>query len=85
MSNPLALHFKLNSMMSPNIDAEQEYMSNVSFANVVSSLMYVMVCMGLDISHVVGVGGSYMHNPRKGHWQAVKWILRCILKLWILV
>lgn len=85
MSNPLALHFKLNSMMSPNIDEEQEYMSNVSFANDVSSLMYAMVCMRLDISHVVGVRGNYMQNPRKGHWQAVKWILRHILKLWILV
>lgn len=54
-------------MMSPNIDVEQEYMSNVSFANVVSSLMYAMVYMRLDISHVVGIVGSYMHNHRKGH------------------
>ncbi|KAM1671634.1 hypothetical protein ACFXTN_036619 [Malus domestica] len=26
-----------------------------------------------------GIGSRYMHNPGKGHWQAVKWILRYIL------
>ncbi|KAM2303958.1 hypothetical protein ACFXTH_023714 [Malus domestica] len=26
-----------------------------------------------------GIGSRYMHNPGKGYWQAVKWILRYIL------
>ncbi|XP_070056622.1 secreted RxLR effector protein 161-like [Nicotiana tomentosiformis] len=53
-------------------------MSRVPYANVVSSLMYAMVCTRPDISHAIGVVSRYMHNPGKEHWQAVKWILRYI-------
>ena len=28
----------------------------------------------------IGVVSRYMHDPSKGHWQAVKWILRYLLK-----
>ena len=38
--------------------------------------MYAMVCTRPDISHVVGVVSEYMENPRKEHWNAVKWVLR---------
>ncbi|XP_070016936.1 secreted RxLR effector protein 161-like [Nicotiana sylvestris] len=64
--------------MSPKDEAEREYMSKVPYANVVGSLMYAMVCTRPDISQTVGVISRYMHNPRKEHWQAVKWILRYI-------
>ncbi|KAF3625546.1 hypothetical protein FXO38_29703 [Capsicum annuum] len=40
--------------------------------------MYVMVCTRPNISHVVRIMSRYMHNPGRGHWQAVKWILRYI-------
>ncbi|KAK8278123.1 hypothetical protein V6Z12_D09G019700 [Gossypium hirsutum] len=39
-----------------------------------------MVCTSPDISQAVSIVSRYMHNPGKGHWQAVKWILRYILK-----
>ena len=29
---------------------------------------------------VVGVVSRYRHDPGKGHWQAVKWVLRYLLK-----
>ncbi|GKC52308.1 retrovirus-related pol polyprotein from transposon TNT 1-94 [Tanacetum coccineum] len=64
--------------MSPKDDAERAYMEKVSYANVVGSLMYVMICTRPDISHDVGMVSRYMHNPRKGHLQVVKWILRYI-------
>lgn len=38
--------------------------------------MYAMVCTRLDISHAVSVVSRYMGKPGRGHWQAVKWILR---------
>ena len=41
--------------------------------------MYTMVCCRLDISHVVSMVSRYMHNLRKRHWQAIKWILKYIL------
>lgn len=51
-------------------------MAQVPYANVVGALMYAMVCTKPDISHAVSMVSRYMHDPRKGHWQAVKWILR---------
>ena len=80
VSTPLAPHFKLSASSSPRNEAEREYMSKVPYANAVGSLMYAMVCTRLDISQEVGVGSRYMHDPGKEHWQAVKWILRYILK-----
>ena len=40
--------------------------------------MYAMVCTRLDLSHVVSMESRYMHDPRRGHWEAMRWILRCI-------
>ncbi|KAG8479441.1 hypothetical protein CXB51_029725 [Gossypium anomalum] len=46
----------------------------------VGSLIYAMVWTRHDISQAVGVVSRYMHDPGKGHWQAVKWILRYLRK-----
>nr|GEW32659.1 retrovirus-related Pol polyprotein from transposon TNT 1-94 [Tanacetum cinerariifolium] len=56
-------------------DAERAYIEKVPYANAVGSLMYPMICTRPDISHAVGMVSRYMHNPGKGHWQDVKWIL----------
>ena len=79
VSTPLASHFKLKSTMSPSTDDERKYMAKVPYASAVGSLMYCMVCTRPDISQALSVVCRYMHNPGKGHWQAVKWILRYIL------
>ena len=76
VSTPLAPHLKLSSRLSPTTDEEREYMAKVPYANAVGSLMYAMVCTRPDISQAVSVVSRYMHNPGKGHWQAVRWILR---------
>jgi hypothetical protein len=46
---------------------EIEDMARVSYASDVGSLMYVMVCIGPDISHGVGVLSRYMSTPGKEH------------------
>jgi len=51
-------------------------MLEVSYASVMGSLMYVMVCTRPDIAQAVGVISRYMSNPKKEHWRAVKWIMR---------
>ena len=51
-------------------------MSHVPYASTVGSIMYVMVCTRLEISHAVSVVSRYMDRPRKIHWQTMKWILR---------
>ena len=72
VSTPLAPHLKLSSRLSPTTDEEREYMAKVPYANAVGSLMYAMMCTRPDMSAV----SRYMHDPGKGHWQAVRWILR---------
>ena len=51
-------------------------MSLIPYANVVGSLMYVMVRTRPDISHAIGVVSIYMENPGKEHWATVKWVLQ---------
>jgi len=51
-------------------------MSEVPYASVMGSLMYVVVCTRPDIAQAVGVISRYISNPGKVHWRVVKWILR---------
>ena len=85
VSTLLASHFKISAQLSHSTEAEQEYMLQVLYSSPVGSLMYTMVCTRPDISYVVGIVSKYMHNPSKGHWQAVKWIIRYIRRPWMLV
>ena len=56
-------------------EKDKAEMRRVSYASVVGSLMYVMVCTWPDIAFVVGTVRGYMSNPGNEHWAAVKWIL----------
>lgn len=69
-------HFKLSSGLFPISEEEKDYMYCVTYANVVGSLLYVMVCTILDISHAMSVDNRNMTNSRKEHWVAVKWMLQ---------
>ena len=51
-------------------------MTRVPYTNAIGCLMYIMVYTWLDISHAISVVSRYMTNPRKEHWNAVKWIFR---------
>ncbi|GJY20035.1 retrovirus-related pol polyprotein from transposon TNT 1-94, partial [Tanacetum coccineum] len=73
---PLGGHFKLSLKDCPVRDCNIERMSKVPYANVVGSLMYLMVCTRPDITYVVSVVSRYLANLGKNHWEAVKWILK---------
>ena len=75
VSTPLAAHFKLSGVLSPKSKEEKEYMSHVPYSSVVGSIMYAMVCTRPNILQAVSVVSRNMANPRKEHWQVVKWIL----------
>ena len=51
-------------------------MACVTYASVVGSLMYVMVCTRIEIAHAVGVLRRYMSTPKKEHWTIVKRVFR---------
>jgi hypothetical protein len=72
---PFASHFKIYSSLFPSTKEENEYMSQIPYANAVGSLMYAMVSTRLDISHEVGVVSKYMENLGKEHRASVKWVL----------
>jgi len=74
----LVPHFKLSVRMSPKTINNHEYMSHVSYASAIGSLMYAMVCTSPDLSQAMSMVSRHMHDPGKGHWEAVRWILRYI-------
>ena len=51
-------------------------MAKVSYALAIGSLMYVMICMTLDIAYAVEVVSKFMSNLSKQHYEVVKWMLR---------
>jgi len=74
----LAPYFKLKVTTSPTTIEEREYMTRVSYASPVGSLMYAMVCSRPDLSQAISMINIYMHDPGRGYWEAVKWVLRYI-------
>ncbi|GJS02338.1 retrovirus-related pol polyprotein from transposon TNT 1-94 [Tanacetum coccineum] len=76
---PLGGHFKLLLKDFLIRDCDVERMSKVPYANAVGSLMYLMVCTRPDIAYAVSIVSSYLANPGKNHWEAVKWILKYLL------
>ena len=78
ISTPLAPHFKLKATMSLITVEEREYITHVSYASTVGSLMYAMVCTRPDLSQAVSMINRYMHDHDRGHWEAIKWVLRYI-------
>jgi len=49
----LACHFKISSSQCSNSQEEKGKMSQVSYASVVRSLMYVIVCTRPDLAYVL--------------------------------
>ena len=67
VSTPLGSHFKLSKEQSPKTEEEMDYMSKVSYASAIGSLMYAMVCTRPNIAHAVGVVSRFMSRPGKQH------------------
>jgi hypothetical protein len=51
-------------------------MKNVPYQSAIGSLMYAMLGTRPDIAYAVGAVSQYCSNPGRGHWTAVKRILR---------
>nr|GEZ41488.1 retrovirus-related Pol polyprotein from transposon TNT 1-94 [Tanacetum cinerariifolium] len=81
VSVPLGAHFKVSLKDCPSSDWDVERMSKVLYANVVGSLMYLMVCTRPYIAYVVSivsgdqrkhvdvdsfVDADYAKDPNKG-------------------
>lgn len=73
---PLGPQFKLSASHSPKTNLERKYMSKPSYANVVGSLMYAMVCSRPDLAYTISVISRVMANPGRPDWDALKWTMR---------
>ena len=72
IDTPSATNAHLSVAFAPRTTEEKEYMSRVPYASAVRSLMYVMVCIRLDLAHAVSFVSRFKGEPGKEHWQAVK-------------
>lgn len=55
--------------MCPKFEDDFDDISNVSYASVVVSVMYAMVCTRLDIAQAVGIWIRFMSNLGREHWN----------------
>uniref|UniRef100_A0A803PMT6 Reverse transcriptase Ty1/copia-type domain-containing protein n=1 Tax=Cannabis sativa TaxID=3483 RepID=A0A803PMT6_CANSA len=78
VSTPLAAHFRLSKDQAPKTEKEREFMDYVPYANGVESLMYAMVCTRPDIAYAMSIVSRFIAKPVEKHWDALKWIMRCI-------
>jgi len=73
---PIPIGVKLSAEQCPKTQEEEEDMSHVPYASVVSSLMYAMVCTRPDIAHAMGVLSRFMSKPGKDHCTIMKQVFR---------
>jgi hypothetical protein len=73
---PISMGEKLTTKHCPKKNKEIEDMEHVPYVSAISSMMYVMVCNRIDISHVVGVLSRYMLTYEKEHWTTINRVLR---------
>ena len=76
VNTPLPSHLKLTKETCPKTQEEEDKMSKVPYALAIGSLMYAMVCMRPNSTHVVGAVSRYMSHSGIEHWNTVKWIPR---------
>lgn len=63
----LVVHFCLSVAQYPTDAVEIILMSSIPYESKVNSLMFLMICIRLDIAFVVGKVSSYMSNSGKVH------------------
>ncbi|WVZ89577.1 hypothetical protein U9M48_035958 [Paspalum notatum var. saurae] len=51
-------------------------MSEISYASVIGSIMYAMICTRPDVSFALSVTIRYQSCPSEGHWIAIKNVLK---------
>lgn len=73
-SLPLAANHNLDRKFCKN----DSILHNISYAEAIDSLMYVMVCTRPDLTYAISVLSQFMMEPRQEHWNAIKGVFRYI-------
>nr|GEX81433.1 retrovirus-related Pol polyprotein from transposon TNT 1-94 [Tanacetum cinerariifolium] len=64
---PLGAHLKVSLKDCQSNDWDVERISKVPYANIVGSLMYLMVCTRPNIAYAISIVSRYLANPGKNH------------------
>ena len=75
---PLAGHFKLLVNLKPVKEEERRYMERVPYSSAVGSIMFSMETSRPDLSYAISVLSRFMSDPKKEHWEAMKWLIKYI-------
>lgn len=75
---PTNRQFNLSITQTLCTEIERSYMNRILYANIVGSLMYIMVCTRPNIAYRVSLVRRYMANPGKVHLKDMKRIMRYI-------
>ena len=76
VDTPISNSEKLSSKQGPTTKEDKAMMQGKPYAQVVGSIMYAMLCMGLDVGFTVGLVSRFLSNPGLPHLYVVKRILR---------
>ncbi|KAL5580971.1 hypothetical protein UlMin_013413 [Ulmus minor] len=53
-------------------------MERVPYSSAVGSVMFSMVSSRPDLSYAISILSRFMSDPKKEHWEAMKWLIRYI-------
>ena len=60
----------------PKTQDGRTHMSMTPYASAIGSIIYAMLCTRPNVSYALSVIRKYQFDPSKGHWAAVKNILK---------
>ena len=69
---PLQQGVILSKKDSPSRREQREYMSKISYASTIGSIMYAMLCTRLAVAHALSMTSRFQQNPGEKHWTVVK-------------
>ena len=73
---PLQQGVVLSKKDNPSTREQREYMSKISYASAIGSIMYAMLCTSIDVAHALSMTSSFQQDPSEKYWTAVKGILK---------
>lgn len=59
----------LSKKMSPTTEDDKKMMENKPYAQVVGTIMYVMLCTRPDLSYVVSLVSGFRNYVGEAHWS----------------
>jgi Reverse transcriptase (RNA-dependent DNA polymerase) len=75
---PLSLGVELTKGQAPLTEADQHFMKNKPYWEVLSSVMYTQMATRPDLSYAVSTLSKFSSNPGKLHWTALMHVLQYI-------